>query len=203
MRPSLHHLLLASAIALALAGCASKKAATADGAAIEERGGTTAAAGIPDSEAGGAGKDRVVARSLGDGGGRAGAGGAGASAGSQSGADDLAGAPSARQIFFDLDQYTIKPEYQDVVQAAADFLKNRSKVRVIIQGHTDERGSREYNLSLGQKRAESVRRALGVLGVGEDRIESVSFGEEKPLSECHEESCWAKNRRADIVFQSR
>ena len=117
--------------------------------------------------------------------------------------NDLSGSPTAYQVFFDLDQYTVKPEYQGVVQATADFLKSKPKVRVIIQGNTDERGSREYNLSLGQKRAEAVRKALGVLGIGEDRIEAVSLGEEKPMSECHDESCWSKNRRADIVYQAR
>lgn len=178
--------LLAGAVLLALAGCASKKPGGADGAAIEERSGATASA----AETGSArsGGDEVVARSLGDGG---------------DGAGDVAGAPAARQIFFDVDQYTVKPEYQGVVQAAADFLKSKPKVRIIVQGNTDERGSREYNLSLGQKRAEAVRRALGVLGVAEDRIEAVSFGEEKPMAECHDESCWSKNRRAELVYQAR
>ena len=180
------NMLLAAAVTLALAGCASKKPAGAEGAAIEERGAASSSAS--DGKSSSTSKDAVVARSLGDEG---------------DGSGDVAGAPSARQIFFDLDQYTVKPEYQGVVQATADFLKSKPKVRVIIQGNTDDRGSREYNLSLGQKRAESVRRALGVLGIGEDRIEAVSFGEEKPMAECHDESCWSKNRRADIVYQAR
>jgi peptidoglycan-associated lipoprotein len=182
------NLLLASAIAFALVGCASKKPAGTDGAAIEERGpvaGAPATAG--DSRTGASGKDDVVSRSFGDDGSSA----------------DISGTPAARQIFFDLDQYTIKPEYQGVVQATADFLKGKPKVRVVVQGNTDERGSSEYNLSLGQKRAEAVRKALGVLGVADDRIEAVSLGEEKPMSECHNESCWSKNRRADIVYQAR
>ncbi len=180
------NMLLAAAVMLALAGCASKKPAAGEGAAIEERGAASGSAS--DGKSSGAGKDDVVSRSLGDDG---------------DGSGDVAGAPSARQIFFDVDQYTVKPDYQSVVQATADFLKSKPKVRIIIQGNTDERGSREYNLSLGQKRAEAVRKALGVLGVGEDRIETVSFGEEKPMSECHDESCWSKNRRADIVYQAR
>ncbi len=89
------------------------------------------------------------------------------------------------------------------MQATADFLKSRPKVKLIVQGNTDDRGSREYNLSLGQKRAEAVRKALGVLGVADDRVEAVSFGEEKPMAECANESCWSKNRRADIVYQAR
>jgi len=186
MKQAHANLLLAAAVMLALAGCASKKPAGGDGAAIEERSG--AASSASDGKSSGAGKDDVVSRSLGDDG---------------DGSGDIAGAPSARQIFFDVDQYTVKSDYQGVVQATADFLKSKPKVRVIIQGNTDERGSREYNLSLGQKRAEAVRKALGVLGIGEDRIETVSFGEEKPMAECHDESCWSKNRRADIVYQAR
>lgn len=182
------NLLLASAIAIALAGCASKKPGGADGAAIEERGPAASTSAVGgDDRAGTASKDDIVSRSLGD----------------EGSAADISGAPAARQIFFDLDQYTIKPEYQGVVQATADFLKSKPKVRVVVQGNTDERGSSEYNLSLGQKRAEAVRKALGVLGVADDRIEAVSLGEEKPMSECHNESCWSKNRRADIVYQAR
>lgn len=186
MRQTNANLLLAAAVMLALAGCASKKPAGTEGAAIEDRSGTSASAS--DGSASGAGKDDVVSRSMGDDG---------------DGSGDIAGAPSARQIFFDLDQYTVKSDYQGVVQATADFLKSKPKVRIIIQGNTDERGGSEYNLSLGQKRAEAVRKALGVLGIGEDRIETVSFGEEKPMAECHDESCWSKNRRADIVYQAR
>jgi len=188
MRPANANLLLAAAVMFALAGCASKKPAGSEGAAIEERGGASSA--TADTGASGSSKDDVVARSLGDG-------------ADSDAMGDIAGAPSARQVFFDLDQYTVKPEYQGVVQATADFLKSKPKVRIIIQGNTDERGSREYNLSLGQKRSEAVRKALGVLGIGEDRIETVSFGEEKPMAECQNESCWAKNRRADIVYVAR
>ena len=189
MKRTHNSLILAAAVLLGLSACASKKPAGSEPAAIEERGGASgaSAAGGSDARSTGSGSDKVVSRSMDDDG----------------AAGDIAGAPSARQIFFDLDQYTIKPEYQGVVQATADFLKSRPKVRVIVQGNTDERGSSEYNLSLGQKRAEAVRKALGVLGVADDRIEAVSLGEEKPMSECHDESCWGKNRRADIVYQAR
>ncbi|MBU3694880.1 MAG: peptidoglycan-associated lipoprotein Pal [Rhodocyclaceae bacterium] len=183
------NLVLAGAVLLALGACASKKPAASDAAAIEDRG-PAAPAAAPATEA-------PVARAD---------SGAGSDAGASAvddGSGDVAGAPSARQIFFDLDQFTIKPEYQGVVQDAAEFLKSKPKVRIVVQGHTDERGTSEYNLSLGQKRAEAVRRALGVLGVADDRIDAVSFGEEKPMAECHDESCWSKNRRADIVYQAR
>lgn len=182
-------LILATSVLLLLTACASKKPAATGSAAIEERTPAPPAAAAPartESRSEPSMRDEVVTRSL-----------------EEDTSGDVAGAPAARQVFFDLDQYTVKPEYQDVVQATADFLKSKPKVRVIIQGNTDERGSSEYNLSLGQKRAEAVRRALGVLGVADDRIEAVSFGEEKPMAECHNESCWSKNRRADIVYQAR
>jgi peptidoglycan-associated lipoprotein len=180
-------LILATSVLLVLAACASKKPAATGSAAIEERAAPVAAAPEKkESRSETSVRDEVVTRSL-----------------EEDTSGDVAGAPTARQIFFDLDQYTVKPDYQGVVQATADFLKSKPKVRVIIQGNTDERGSSEYNLSLGQKRAEAVRRALGVLGVADDRIEAVSFGEEKPMAECHNESCWSKNRRADIVYQAR
>lgn len=184
-------LILAASVLLAVTACASKKPPAKGSAAIEERVPAAPAATTSDkvearSSTSTSAPDEVVTRTLDD-----------------AAAGDVAGAPAARQIFFDLDQYTVKAEYQGVVQATADFLKSRPKVRVIVQGNTDERGSSEYNLSLGQKRAEAVRRALGVLGVADDRIEAVSFGEEKPMAECHDESCWSKNRRADIVYQAR
>ena len=86
----------------------------------------------------------------------------------------------ARIIYFDYDSYTIKPEFQSLIDGHARFLKANAQRRVAIEGHTDERGGREYNLALGQKRAEAVRRALGLLGVNDAQIEAVSFGKEKP-----------------------
>ena len=108
---------------------------------------------------------------------------------------------SQRSIYFDLDKYDVKDEYKDLVAAHAKYLVANRGFKVLIQGNTDERGSREYNLSLGQKRAESVKRALGLLGVKEDQIESVSLGEEKPKNAGHDEAAWAENRRADILYK--
>ena len=109
---------------------------------------------------------------------------------------------SQRSIYFDLDKYEVKPEYQDIVAAHAKYLVANRGFKVLIQGNTDERGSREYNLSLGQKRADAVKRSLILLGAKEDQVESVSLGEEKPKDPGHDESAWAQNRRADILYRA-
>ena len=109
---------------------------------------------------------------------------------------------SQRSIYFDLDSYEVKGEYKDLVAAHAKYLVANKGFKVLLQGNTDERGSREYNLSLGQKRAEAVKRSLTLLGVKEDQIESVSLGEEKPKNAGHDESAWAENRRADILYRA-
>ena len=109
---------------------------------------------------------------------------------------------SQRSIYFDLDKYDVKDEYKDLVAAHAKYLNANKGFKVLIQGNTDERGSREYNLSLGQKRAESVKRSLTLLGVKDDQIESVSLGEEKPKNAGHDETAWAENRRADILYRA-
>lgn len=108
---------------------------------------------------------------------------------------------SKRSIYFDLDKYEVKDEYRELVAAHAKFLNSNRQFKVLIQGNTDERGSREYNLSLGQKRAESVKRNLALLGVSEAQIEAVSLGEEKPKAEGRDEAAFAENRRADILYK--
>ncbi|MCX7946487.1 MAG: peptidoglycan-associated lipoprotein Pal [Hydrogenophilus sp.] len=107
----------------------------------------------------------------------------------------------ARSIYFDYDRYEIKPEYQNLVVAHARLMSKYPTVRVLIQGNADERGSREYNLALGQKRAETVKQALVALGVAAERIEAVSLGEEKPVCFERSEHCYAQNRRADILYE--
>jgi len=109
---------------------------------------------------------------------------------------------SQRSIYFDLDKYEVKDEYKDLVAAHAKYLTANKGFKVLLQGNTDERGSREYNLSLGQKRAEAVKRSLTLLGVKDDQIESVSLGEEKPKNAGHDEAAWAENRRADILYKA-
>jgi peptidoglycan-associated lipoprotein len=109
---------------------------------------------------------------------------------------------SQRSIYFDLDKYDVKDEYKDLVAAHAKYLVDHKGFKVLLQGNTDERGSREYNLALGQKRAEAVKRSLTLLGVKEDQVESVSLGEEKPKNAGHDEAAWAENRRADILYKA-
>jgi peptidoglycan-associated lipoprotein len=108
---------------------------------------------------------------------------------------------SRRVIYYDYDMANIKDEFRPIIQAHAKFMQEHPQLRMTVQGHTDERGSREYNIALGQRRADSVKRALGVLGVGENRLETVSFGEEKPAAQGSNESAWAQNRRSVIVYQ--
>lgn len=106
-----------------------------------------------------------------------------------------------RVIYFDYDSYVIKPEFQSLVESHARFLKANGTRKISIEGHTDERGGREYNLALGQRRSEAVRRALGLLGVADGQVEAVSFGKEKPADNGSGEASWAKNRRAEIAYR--
>ena len=107
----------------------------------------------------------------------------------------------ARLVYFDFDSNVIKPEYQSIVDGHARFLRANPKRHIFLEGHTDERGGREYNLALGQRRAESVKQALKLLGVHDTQMEAVSFGKEKPADPGHDESAWAKNRRVEIVYR--
>ncbi len=107
---------------------------------------------------------------------------------------------SEQAIYFGFDQYDVPAKYFPVVEAHARWLIAHPNVRVVIQGNTDERGGREYNLALGQKRSEAVKQRLQLLGVPSSSIEAVSFGEEKPQALGHDEESWAQNRRADIVY---
>ena len=107
----------------------------------------------------------------------------------------------ARIIYFDYDSFTIRPEFQSAVESHARFLTANKARRIAIEGHTDERGGREYNLALGQKRSEAVRRALALLGVAESQIEAVSLGEEKPAQTGSSEEAFSRNRRAEVNYR--
>ncbi len=113
---------------------------------------------------------------------------------------DPASPLSRRSVFFDYDSFSVKDEYKGLVEAHAAYLKRTPKARIVIEGNTDERGSREYNLALGQKRSEAVKRVMALLGVNDSQIESVSFGEEKPRNATQTEQAFAENRRADIRY---
>jgi peptidoglycan-associated lipoprotein len=115
--------------------------------------------------------------------------------------NDPKGELAKRSIYFEFNSYVVQDEYQSVVQAHARYLNKNKNRRILIQGNTDERGGREYNLALGQKRAEAVRKSMSLLGVSDSQIEAVSFGKEKPRALGSDEASWAENRRADIVYQ--
>jgi peptidoglycan-associated lipoprotein len=108
---------------------------------------------------------------------------------------------STRIVYFDFDSNVVKDEYRAMIQAHAKYLTENRSASLRIEGHTDERGSREYNIALGNRRAESVKKILVVLGVQEGRIEIISFGEEKPVEGGHDEASWAKNRRAELKYK--
>jgi peptidoglycan-associated lipoprotein len=105
-----------------------------------------------------------------------------------------------RSVYFDFNEYTVQTKYQKTLSAHASYLKANPKQKIIIQGNTDERGTAEYNLALGQRRSDAVRKSLNLMGVSDDQMEAVSFGKEKPKAEGDNEAAWAENRRADIVY---
>jgi len=168
---------LAFAVAVALAGCSSVKL---DDVPVEDK----RAGGVTGQPGPGAGQSSV------------------APVVTDPAAATRAGpANVARIIYFDYDSYVIKPEFQNLIEAHARFLKANNGRKVAIEGHTDERGGREYNLALGQRRAEAVRRALGLLGVTDSQVEAVSFGKEKPVAPGSDEASWSQNRRAEIAYR--
>jgi peptidoglycan-associated lipoprotein len=172
---------LAFALVAALAGCAS--GVKLDDVPVEDRAGRNVA---PDAGAvpGGGGQTRVSPVQ------------ADTASATQPGPANV-----ARIVYFDYDSYSIKPEFQSAIESHARFLKQNGARHVTIEGHTDERGGREYNLALGQRRSEAVRRALELLGVRDTQIEAVSFGKEKPAAQGNDESAFAQNRRAEIAYR--
>jgi peptidoglycan-associated lipoprotein len=113
---------------------------------------------------------------------------------------DPANVLSKRSIFFDYDKYDVKDEYRGLIEAHAKFLRENPNAKMLIQGNADERGSREYNVALGQKRSDNVKKMLILLGARDAQLESVSLGEEKPACAEHNEECWSKNRRGDMLY---
>jgi peptidoglycan-associated lipoprotein len=168
-----------------LAGCQST--GTQNAAPIEERPlGGTAAGGAT----GGTTTSGVTTAPVGG----AATGGAGAAA-----LRDPNNILSKRVIYFDYDSYVVKDEYRAIIDAHAKYLAANKAARVTLQGHTDERGTREYNIALGQKRADAVKKLMLLLGATEMQVETVSFGKEKPKTDGHDESAWSQNRRVEIV----
>lgn len=108
---------------------------------------------------------------------------------------------SKRNVYFDFDSDTIRAEYRPLIEAHAKYLVANSNAKVVLQGNADERGTREYNLSLGQRRAVAVKKSFNLLGVQDKQIETVSFGEEKATPNCADEACYQANRHVDIVYE--
>ena len=173
-------MLIAMATALVLAGCGSdvKLDQPAEGSS------TAAGAGAGGAQGQGTGQSSVTQLQ------------AGASA-----ADKAGPVGVAKVIYFDYDSYVVKPEFQSVVDQHARFLRAHPNARLVLEGNTDQRGSREYNLALGQKRAEAVRRAMTLVGASDGQIEAVSFGKEKPAVEGNTEDAYAQNRRVEFRYQ--
>jgi len=108
---------------------------------------------------------------------------------------------SKRSVYFDYDDFVVKSEYQTMLGWHAKFLMANPKMKMLIQGNADERGSKEYNLALGQKRSEAMKRFLKLSGVAESQLEAVSLGEERPVCTESDDSCWTRNRRGDVLYQ--
>ena len=113
---------------------------------------------------------------------------------------DPANILSRRSIYYDFDKFDVKDEYRGLVEAHAKYLRENPAARMLIQGNTDERGSREYNVGLGQRRSDGVKKMLMLLGARDNQVEAVSLGEEKPQDAGHNEGAWAKNRRSDLLY---
>ncbi len=177
-----------AALMLVLAGCETTQLDEPTAAPVESRkpvaGTAGAAGGTPGAAAAGTPQSQVATVDL------AGQGAAGAAA--------RAAAPSQRIVYFDFDSFAIKNEFNAMLDGHARALAASRDKRMVVEGHTDERGSGEYNLALGQKRAEAVVRSLALLGAGEQQLEAVSFGEERPAVPGSDEEAWSRNRRAEL-----
>jgi peptidoglycan-associated lipoprotein len=182
----MNRILVAALLAVFIAGCAS----TPTEAPVEDKSGTAAAgAGTGGATTAGTGTGGVTGSTTGGG-----AGGAGANP-----LRDPNNILSKRSVYFEYDSFTVSEQYRPIIEAHANYLAANRNARATLQGHGDERGAREYNIALGQKRADAVKRMMTLLGVQEIQIETVSFGEEKPKNQGHDESAWAENRRVDIL----
>ena len=122
------------------------------------------------------------------------------STGTSSSVDNSKGIPSQRSIYFALDSYSVEEADKSAVQAHGKYLSEHANKKVRLEGHADERGSNEYNLALGQRRADGVKKMLILGGANDSQIEALSYGEEKPQASGHDEASWAKNRRVDISY---
>ena len=177
----MRNLLFVALIATALVGCSTTP--TTEAPVVDKSG--AAAAGTPGAQTSGAGAGGVSGSVTGS---------------AMSPLHDPNNILSKRSVYFDYDSFVVKDEYKPLVEAHARWLQAHPDARMTIQGNTDERGSHEYNIALGQKRADAVKRMMVLLGASDSQIETVSFGKEKPKNPGHDEAAWAENRRDDIVY---
>ncbi len=176
-------LTLVLAIGALVAGCSS--GVKLDDVPVEDKSATTTiGAGAGGANAGNTAQSGVAGVNLG-----------------QTGQDAAGPVGVSRIVYFDYDSYVIRPDFQSLIDAHSRFIKTGPGRKVVIEGHTDDRGGREYNLALGQKRAEAVRRSLTLLGVPDSQIEAVSFGKEKPAVQGGSEDARAQNRRAELSYR--
>ena len=173
---------IAMAVVALVAGCSS--GVDLDNVPVEDKNGAPLSTGANGANAGNTGQSGVRGVDL-----------------SQSAGDAAGPVGVSRIVYFDYDSYVIKQDYQSLIDAHARFMKSGNARKVVIEGHTDERGGREYNLALGQKRAEAVRRSLGLLGVPDGQLEAVSFGKEKLAAQGSGEEVHAQNRRAELSYR--
>jgi peptidoglycan-associated lipoprotein len=178
--------LIAAAMAAILAGCSTQPSAPVDDQSTDAAAAAAAAAAKSGTTTSG-----VTT---------AGVSGASGGSGTSSALRDPNNILSKRSIYFEFDSFVVEDKYKAQIEAHAKYLANNRTAKITLQGHTDERGSREYNIALGQKRAEAVKRVMILMGAQEVVIETVSYGKEKPKREGHDEAAWAENRRVDIVY---
>jgi peptidoglycan-associated lipoprotein len=176
-------ILICALCALFLTACQSTTTKDA-GAPVEERNPTTGAAGGATT----AGTSTT------------GVGGTAAGGTQRNPLKDPSSPLSKRIVYFEFDSYVVKDEYKPMIEAHGRYLQANRNAHMTVQGSTDERGSREYNIALGQRRADALKKLLILYGATEVQIETVSFGKEKPVREGHDETSWAENRRDEIVF---
>lgn len=177
-------LLLAVMVSALVAACSSTPTKEQDGAAVEDRGGAVATQPKPPATQGtGPSTTPLDPKGV-----------------SGNPLKDPSNILSKRSVYFELDSNVVKDEFKPLVSAHARYLQQNRAAKVTVQGNADERGSREYNIALGQRRADAVSQAMQLLGAQASQIETVSFGEEKPKATGHDEASWAENRRADIVY---
>jgi peptidoglycan-associated lipoprotein len=174
--------LICAVCALLLTACQSTPTKDA-GAPVEER--------TPATDAGSATTSGTTG---------AGVGGTATGAGQRNALRDPSSPLSKRIVYFDFDSYVVKEEYKPMIEAHGRYLQANRNARVTVQGNTDERGSREYNIALGQRRADALKKLMVLYGATEIQIETVSFGKEKPVREGHDEGSWAQNRRDEIIY---